>query len=50
MCLNAPSAEEEREKLEKEIYNAGIRINQKPADISIEESKTGGIKVNFTCK
>jgi small GTP-binding protein len=39
-----------RSKLAAELYNAGIRLDQKPADIAIEQAERGGLEVVFTAK
>lgn len=39
-----------RDKLIAELDNIGIRLDQKPADISIERAERGGLEVIFTIK
>ncbi|HID43384.1 MAG TPA: TGS domain-containing protein [Archaeoglobaceae archaeon] len=34
--------------IKKELYEAGIRMNEKPADISIKKKERGGIKITST--
>ena len=36
--------------LERELYLCGIRLNKSPPRIAYTKKKTGGIKVNATCK
>jgi len=39
---------EQIDVIKKELYEAGIRLNQKPADISIRKKEKGGIKITST--
>ncbi|MBW3581698.1 MAG: GTP-binding protein [Euryarchaeota archaeon] len=47
ITVNAYSPNE-LEVVLREIYDAGIRLNQKPADIQIVKSDRGGLKINKT--
>ncbi|CAL5982077.1 Developmentally_regulated GTP-binding protein 1 [Hexamita inflata] len=49
IMLDALRAEEERIYLERELFKMGVRLNQKPVDITVKRVKSGGVKVNFTC-
>jgi len=46
--LDALKAEEEQIYLLRELNKMGIRLNQKPADITVRKTKSGGVKANFT--
>jgi len=48
MVVEAHKAELQMRLLTKEIENVGIRINQRPPDITYVRKKTGGIKFNST--
>ena len=37
-----------REILERELETVGLRLNKRPADITFNRTKTGGIKFNTT--
>jgi hypothetical protein len=39
-----------RDKLVAELYNMGMRLDQRPADITIEPAARGGLDIVFTCK
>ncbi len=41
---------EQLEKIKKELYDAGIRINQNPPDVKIKKTLTGGIHIQKTPK
>ena len=41
---------EQCESIMKELDAMGIRINQRAPDISIRDGKSGGVKLNSTCK
>ena len=43
-------ADDRRDKLIAELYNVGIRLDQEPADIAIEQVERGGLEVIFTSK
>lgn len=49
IMLDALKAEEERIYLERELFNMGIRLNQRPANIKVKRTHGGGVKVNFGC-
>lgn len=38
------------EVLEKELYLAGIRINQSPPDVKIKKKIKGGVDISWTCR
>ena len=38
------------EVIKKEVYDAGLRINQKPADVKITKDARGGIKIGTTVR
>ncbi|MBS7622155.1 GTP-binding protein [Candidatus Bathyarchaeota archaeon] len=38
------------EMLKRELYEAGIRLNARPPNVSIERTKQGGLGVTSTCK
>jgi small GTP-binding protein len=46
MMLDASKAEIQKELLTKELEAVGIRINQRPPDISFKIRKTGGVRIN----
>lgn len=50
MMLDAEKAERQKELLTYELESVGIRLNQRPPDISIRPKKTGGVKFTATCE
>jgi small GTP-binding protein len=46
MMLDASKGEMQKQLLTKELEAVGIRINQRPPNISIKVKKTGGVKFN----
>ena len=50
MILDATKAEEQKRKLTKELEKVGIRLNRNPPNIKVTFNKTGGVRVNSTCK
>ncbi|CDR95614.1 GTP binding protein, putative [Babesia bigemina] len=46
MILDATKDDSQKRKLERELENAGIRINRKPPNISFRQKKTGGLNIN----
>jgi small GTP-binding protein len=50
MMLDASRGDTHRAILENELYQCGIRLNTKPADIYFVRKKTGGIKWTATVK
>ena len=50
MVLEANKAEEQKRKLTKELEKVGLRLNRNPPNIKVTFNKTGGVKVNSTCK
>lgn len=50
MMLDASKGDRERDILENELYQCGIRLNTGPADIYFVRKKTGGIKYTATAR
>jgi len=50
MILDALKADEQKKKLTKELEKVGLRLNRNPPNIKVTILKTGGVKVNSTCK
>merc|ERR1719223_106421 len=48
MVLNAEKAELQKQLLTKELESVGIRLNQRPADVSFKLKSGGGVKLNTT--
>lgn len=46
MILDSTKDDSQKNKLEKELENAGIRINRRPPNISYRHKKTGGLNIN----
>ncbi|ORM41151.1 Developmentally-regulated G-protein 2 [Babesia sp. Xinjiang] len=46
MILDATKDDSQKCKLERELHNAGIRINRKPPNISFKQKKSGGLNIN----
>lgn len=49
MVLDAEKAEIQKELLTAELESVGIRLNQKPPNLSIRMKKSGGVQVNAMC-
>eukprot|EP00049_Salpingoeca_infusionum_P009995 m.169765 g.169765 ORF g.169765 m.169765 type:complete len:367 (-) comp14506_c0_seq1:1730-2830(-) len=49
MMLDCTKAEEQKEKLTKELESCGIRLNSKRPNIYFKEKKGGGVSFNATC-
>ena len=50
MILDATKAEEQKRKLTKELEKVGLRLNRSSPAIKVTYNKTGGVRVNSTCK
>jgi uncharacterized protein len=45
-----PRRPEDKEVLEKELHEVGIRLNRKRPDISLAHTTTGGVNLGITCE
>ncbi len=45
ILLDVNNIEKQRELIETELFHVGIRVNQKPPDIVIEKTKSGGLGI-----
>ena len=50
MILDATKAEEQKKKLTRELEKVGLRLNRNAPAIKVTMNKTGGVRVNSTCK
>ena len=50
MMLDASKGDKERDILENELNQCGIRLNTRPVDIYFVRKKTGGIKYTATAR
>ena len=50
MMLDASKGDKERDSLENELNQCGIRLNTRPVDIYFVRKKTGGIKYTATAR
>lgn len=48
MVLDSTKSEYQRESLERELENVGIRLNKEKPNIYFKKKDTGGIKITFT--
>lgn len=48
MVLDATKDDKQKEMLQKELFDVGIRLNSRPPDIGFNKTKTGGLKFNST--
>lgn len=48
MVIDATKDDAQKEMLTKELDNVGIRLNKKPPNVSVKETKGGGVKFNST--
>lgn len=50
MMLDASKAEIQKQLLTNELESVGIRLNQRPPNITIKVKKTGGVTLNAMCE
>lgn len=50
LLMTEASQEKQLDLLEKELYQAGVRMNQKPGEITLKKTTKGGLKIKTTGK
>jgi small GTP-binding protein len=50
LILDARNAKQQMEIMERELYDAGFRLNQKPPEVTIKRKTTGGFDISSSVK